>query len=116
MSTEQKNIIMKAIMEKAGTKTPAGAITFSLPVTSTAGLRMIPKDEMDNLLYQHTYYQDNITISSIPLYHLEPNTRITVTDEKSGIYGDYLVKSFSIPLAHDGMMSITASRAEQRII
>lgn len=46
--TEQKNNIMKAIMEKAGTKTPAGAITFSLPVTSTAGLRMIPKDEMEN--------------------------------------------------------------------
>lgn len=74
------------------------------------------KDEMDNLLYLHTYYQDSITISSIPLYHLEPNTRITVTDEKSGIYGDYLVKSFSIPLNHDGMMSITASRAVERII
>lgn len=74
------------------------------------------KDEMDNLLYTHTYYQDSITISSIPVYHLEPNTRITVTDEKSGIYGDYLIKSFSLPLTHDGMMSITASRAVTRII
>lgn len=45
--TEQKNAIMKAIMEKAGTKTPVGAICFSLPVTSTAGLRMIPKDESE---------------------------------------------------------------------
>ena len=71
---------------------------------------------MDNLLYTHTYYQDSITISSIPVYHLEPNTRITVTDEKSGIYGDYLIKSFSLPLTHDGMMSITASRAVTRII
>ena len=43
--TEKKNDIMKAIMEKAGTKTPAGAICFSLPVTSTAGLRMIPKED-----------------------------------------------------------------------
>lgn len=43
--TEQKNTIMKAIMEKAGTKTSAGGICFSLPVTSTAGLRLIPKDE-----------------------------------------------------------------------
>lgn len=43
--TEKKNDIMKAIMEKAGTKTPAGAIAFSLPVTSTAGLRMIPKED-----------------------------------------------------------------------
>lgn len=43
--TEKKNDIMKAIMEHAGTKTPAGAIVFSLPVTSTAGLRMIPKED-----------------------------------------------------------------------
>ncbi len=39
--TEQKNPIMKAIMEKAGTDTKAKAITFSLPVTDTAGLRLI---------------------------------------------------------------------------
>lgn len=43
--TEQKNAIMKAIMDNAGTKTPAGGICFSLPVTSTAGLRLIPKED-----------------------------------------------------------------------
>lgn len=39
--TEQKNAIMRAIMEQAGTGSPAGAITFSLPVTDTAGLRLL---------------------------------------------------------------------------
>ena len=39
--TELKNPIMKAIMEHAGTNSKAKAITFSLPVTSTAGLRLI---------------------------------------------------------------------------
>lgn len=39
--TEQKNAIMKSIMEKAGIGTKAGTIAFSLPVTSTAGLRII---------------------------------------------------------------------------
>ena len=39
--TEQKNPIMKAIMEHAGANSKAKAITFSLPVTSTAGLRLI---------------------------------------------------------------------------
>ncbi len=33
--------IMKAIIEKAGTQTPAGAICFSLPVSQVAGLRRI---------------------------------------------------------------------------
>lgn len=39
--TSQKNDIMKAIMEKAGLDTKAKSIAFSLPVTDTAGLRLI---------------------------------------------------------------------------
>ena len=39
----QKNTIMKAIMEGANPK--AGAIVFSLPVTDTAGLRLMEEDE-----------------------------------------------------------------------
>lgn len=43
--TKQKNEIMKAVMEQAGTNSPAGAILFSLPVTSTAGLRLLEEDD-----------------------------------------------------------------------
>ena len=38
--TKDKNQIMKAIMEKAGLESKEKAIVFSLPVTSTVGLRM----------------------------------------------------------------------------
>lgn len=38
---EQKNDIMKAIMEKAGMESRAKSIVFSLPVTDTAGLRLM---------------------------------------------------------------------------
>ena len=40
--TAQKNAIMKAIMRKADPK--AGAIVFSLPVTDTAGLRLLDEE------------------------------------------------------------------------
>ena len=39
--TEQKNAIMSAIMKDAGLDSKAKAVTFSLPVTDTAGLRLI---------------------------------------------------------------------------
>ncbi len=39
--TEEKNAIMKAIIEKAGLNSKAKAICFSLPVTDTAGLRLL---------------------------------------------------------------------------
>ncbi len=39
--TEQKNAIMQAIMKDAGLDSKAKSIVFSLPVTDTAGLRLI---------------------------------------------------------------------------
>ena len=39
--TEQKNDIMKAVMEKAGLDSKAKSVVFSLPVTDTAGLRLL---------------------------------------------------------------------------
>ena len=39
--TEQKNSIMKAVMEQVGTDKKAQAVVFSLPVNDTAGLRLI---------------------------------------------------------------------------
>ena len=40
---DQKNSIMKAIMEKAGMQTDAQALVFSLPVSDLAGLRQLEK-------------------------------------------------------------------------
>ena len=44
-----KNRIMKAIMDKAGLDSKAHSIVFSLPVTSTAGMRLMEEttDESD---------------------------------------------------------------------
>jgi len=68
-----------------------------------------------DLLYQYTNYAESITIQSVPIYYLEPNTRITVYDNKSGIYGDYIIKNISLPLDAGGTMSISAVRAAERI-
>ena len=42
---DQKNAIMRSIMDEAGTGTKAGSIVFSLPVTDTAGMRLIEEME-----------------------------------------------------------------------
>lgn len=68
------------------------------------------------LLYQYTNYSESITIQSMPIYYLEPNTRITVNDKASNIFGDYIINSISLPLdASKGTMSIQAKRALERI-
>ena len=44
-TTAQKNGIMSAIMKEAGLTSPAKAICFTLPVTDTAGLRLLEESE-----------------------------------------------------------------------
>lgn len=67
------------------------------------------------LLYQYTDYTASISIASIPIYYLDANNRITIQDRASGIYGDYVVKSISLPLDAKGTMTITATKALERV-
>ena len=66
-------------------------------------------------LYQHTNYNETISLQTIPIYHLEPNSRITVKDLSSGIDGDFIIRSISLPLGGKGTMSISAGKALERI-
>ena len=68
-----------------------------------------------DLLYQYTNYNESITIQSIPIYYLDVNNRITVRDSRSNIYGDYIIKSISLPLGAETAMNISATRALERI-
>jgi hypothetical protein len=68
-----------------------------------------------DLLYQYTNYNETIQIQSIPIFHLEPNTRIEVRDIESGINGDYMIKNMSIPLSVNGTMSLSAIKALAKI-
>lgn len=68
-----------------------------------------------DLLYQHTSYNEAISLQAVPIFHLEPNTRIGATDAESNIYGDYMISTISIPLAASGTMTISATKAIERI-
>ena len=74
------------------------------------------KDKLDELLYQHSYCTETANISAIPIYYLEPNTRIHIYDEKAGLNDDYIVDKISLPLSHNGTMNITAIKVVDNII
>jgi hypothetical protein len=73
------------------------------------------KEKLDELLYQHGYCIENVSITTIPVYYLDANTRIYIYDEKSKINGDYIVSKISIPLTYNGTMSITATKAAETL-
>lgn len=71
--------------------------------------------EVKNLLYNYTRYNGTIQLQGLPIFHLEPNTRIEVLDQESDIYGDYIITSMSIPLGVSGTMSLSASKAINKL-
>lgn len=70
---------------------------------------------LDNLLYEGAFINEKINLAGIPIYHLNPNTKIYVQDEKSGIFGDYIIDKITIPLTYNGTMNIEATRAPERL-
>ena len=82
---------------------------------TTGGSKNSAYNYVRELLYQYTSYNESISIQSVPIYYLEPNTRITVQDKESNIFGDYMISNISIPLDINSTMSISATRALERI-
>ena len=71
-------------------------------------------DEIRRELYQYTNYNEQVSINVLPIYYLEPNSRITIKDIASGINGDYIIKSINLPLDINSTMSVSCTKAVER--
>ena len=72
-------------------------------------------NEIKNMLWENTSYNSTINLSIVPIYHLEPNTRITVQSVDNDIHGDFMMNSFSIPLTINGTMNISATQVQTKL-
>ncbi len=73
------------------------------------------KNKVDEMLYKYAYCIENITLTALPIYHLEPNTVIYVQDKTTGIEGEYIINKITLPLDYKGTMSIQAVKSPQRL-
>lgn len=79
------------------------------------GVHYSAYEEIRQTLHDFTNYNESITLQTIPLYFLQPNTRISVYNPNSNINGDYLINSLSFSLDNEGLLTINASKAVERI-
>ena len=107
------NEIIKKCVNEGQTYTNVDGIIYSNFGIGTLGYTA--QEVARDLLYQYTDYNSAISFSCVPIFYLEPNTRITVRDKKSNIYGDYIIKSISRPLNGQGTMNVSAVRALEKI-
>jgi len=110
----QYNRLIKEECDRIGQKIDqVSPVIFSH--LSVGKMGITAQDAARELLYQYTDYNSAISFSCVPIYYLEPNTRITVYDRKANVYGDYIIQSISRPIDSQGTMSITATRALERV-
>ena len=74
------------------------------------------QEKINELLYAHTYTADQLNITAVPIYYLEPNSRIYIRDQETGLIGDYIISRINYQLNYNGTMTITASKAAIDII
>lgn len=81
---------------------------------ATGGSQNSAYEKVKELMYQYTSYNESISLQTLPIYYLDVNTRITVNDLKSNIYGDYMINTITIPLDIQSSMTISATRILER--
>lgn len=64
----------------------------------------------NELIYEHACCSEGISLTALPIYYLEPNTRIYL----EGV-GDLIVTSISYNLGHTATMSLTCTKVIQSI-
>ena len=80
----------------------------------TSGYRNGAFDQIKYELYLHTRYQKSISLTSIPVFYLEPNNRITINDTTTNTYGDFVIQSINLTLGPGANMSITCNEIAER--
>lgn len=66
-------------------------------------------------LYQYVNYGQQINLTTLPIFYLEPNIRISVCDNDSLIFGDFIIKTISLSLDINGTMNLSCIKAIERI-
>lgn len=81
---------------------------------ATGGYKNGAFDQIKYELYLHTNYQKVVSMTSLPVFYLEPNSRITINDKTTNTYGSYMITNLSIPLGAGSVMATTANECFER--
>ena len=72
-------------------------------------------EEIRSELYQYINYNEQISLTLLPIYYLEANDIIKLLNSETNINGNYIINNFSLPLNIDNSMNITCSKIISRI-
>jgi hypothetical protein len=66
-------------------------------------------------LFCHTNYQKTVSLTSIPVFYLDVNSRVSLNSKSVNIYGDFMVQSISLTLGPGANMAVTLNEITERL-
>lgn len=81
---------------------------------ATGGYHNGAFDQIKYDLYLNTTYQKTISMTCIPAYYLEPNTRSTINESSTNTRGDYMITTINFTLGPGANMSVSCSEVSER--
>lgn len=71
--------------------------------------------KLRELIYIHTSMNETVNIASMPLYFLEPNTKIIAKDEETNTSGDYVIMNIQYPLGFNAQQNMACIKTGSRL-
>ena len=66
-------------------------------------------------LFYHTNYQRTVSLTTIPIFYLEPNSRVIISDKSTNTYGNFMVQNINISFGPGANMSVTLNEIFERL-
>lgn len=65
-------------------------------------------------LYMYTRYQKSVSMTVLPVYWLEPNSRIAIKESTTNTYGDFMISNISYAFGPSSTMTVSCSEVAER--
>lgn len=66
-------------------------------------------------LNMHTNAKKTISLTSIPIFYIRSNTRVTLNDKSTNSYGDFILSNITTTFGSGGVSSVTLSESYERM-
>lgn len=66
-------------------------------------------------LFKHTKFQKVVSLTALPVFYLEPNSRVEVSERTTNTYGDFMVQTINLTLGPGANMAVTLNEVSERL-
>ena len=81
---------------------------------ATGGYHNGAFDQIKYDLYLHTHYQRSVSLTVLPAYWLEPNTRVLIDESTTNTYGDFMISNINYAFGPSATMTVSCTEVKER--